>query len=107
MRPAHLHKPYYLRLRFTIRLLDDWIGEFECSFAAGCACGRVLVCGRKYRECAYASGFWVGCLGDVDAGCYLVCLVAGLGDWVCVVGVFDVLGRLDVIVYVFSVAKVV
>lgn len=46
-------------------------------------------------------------MGDVDAGCYLVCLVAGLGDWVCVVGVFDVLGRLDVIVYVFSVAKVV
>lgn len=33
----------------------------------------------------------MGCLGDVDAGCCLVCLVAGLGDWVCIVGVFDVL----------------
>ena len=29
----------------------------------------------------------MGCLGDVDAGGCLVCLVAGLGYWVCFGGV--------------------
>jgi hypothetical protein len=33
----------------------------------------------------------MGCLGDVDSGCCLVCLVACLVDWLCAFGVVDVL----------------
>ena len=41
----------------------------------------------------------MGCLGYVDAGGRLVCLVACVGDWVCVVGVFDFLISFRLISY--------
>lgn len=31
----------------------------------------------------------MGCVGDVDAGGGMVCVVAGLADWVCSVGIVD------------------
>ena len=53
------------------------------NFAAGGALCRMLVLGRGRAERIGGSGVWMEGLGTVDASSGVVCLVAGVGCWVC------------------------
>lgn len=47
----------------------------------------------------------MGCLGRVDAGRCLVCLVACVGSWVCVGGVFVVFLLIEWVEYVWGIGS--
>lgn len=92
LRTTHLHHPSRKPGQTgALRRLESGTGVAESPFSAGCSLGCLLVyrcfCGGGYDS----SCVWVGCLGDVDAGGCVVCLVAGLVDWVYPVGIVDVL----------------
>lgn len=71
------------------------LGGPQSSFAAARFARCLLVYGCVGGVCFDAGCIRVGCLGDVDAGCGLVCLVAGLVDWVYSIGVVYVLIRVE------------
>lgn len=92
LRPAQLHHPPRRPGKTgTLRRVDYWTGASQSPLPACCSLGRLLV----YR-CLCGDGddsgcLWVGCMGYVDAGGCVVCVVAGLVDWVYPVGIIDVL----------------
>lgn len=91
LRPAKLHHPSPgPRGANALRRLDAGSGAAEPSLAASCTSGRLLVHRCVGRNCHDASCVRLGCMGDVDAGGGVVCVVAGLVDWMCPAGVIDV-----------------
>lgn len=63
-------------------------GGDESPLPAGRDLSRVLVHGRARGDGARGGRLWMGCVGDVDARGGVVCLVAGVVEWVFVAGCF-------------------
>lgn len=95
LHPAQLHRPYQPGIYIPsnqIRIHHDRLSRDEPAFSPSSLHSYVLVYGRSCICCSHASSLRMGCVGNVDAGRCLVCLVACLVDGVCVVGIFGDLG---------------
>lgn len=92
LRPAHVRlaaRP--ADRRPPLRRVCARTGPAEPAVAACRAPRRVCVHGRVGGVCLDAGGLWMECVGDVDAGGGVVCMVACVVVGVCASGVFSVL----------------
>lgn len=75
----------------TLRHSHSRTGPAESPLSADCSIRRLLAYRCLCGDGNDPSCVWVGCMGYVDAGGCVVCVVAGMVDWVYPVGIVDVL----------------
>lgn len=75
----------------ALRRLESRSGATEPSLPAHSSLGRLLVYRCVRGDCDDPSRVWLGCVGYVDAGGCVVCVVAGLVDRMCPARIIDVL----------------
>jgi hypothetical protein len=99
MRPSKLCYSHSRPRNCSILCLSFGSRAPQCSVPTCRSHWRLLVYRCAYRDCIDPSCVRMGCMGHVDASGSLVCVVAGLVDWMRPIGILYVL----IIFYIFPI----